>query len=104
MRLDRGQIAMAVSSILNLDLAATHRLMLINRLTRRERSLQALIAKQALIAMTCYWDLLRTLNHRGQPSQVAHVAPSSDPDTNAATVVNGPSTRPSVAPQAGLRV
>ena len=91
MRLDRGQIAMAVSSILNLDLAATHRLMLLNRLTRRERSLQA------LIAMTCYWDLLRTLNHRGQPPQITRAALIRDPDTNAKAIVSGPSTRAGAA-------
>ena len=37
MRHDRGQIAMKVSNRLNLDLAATHRLMLINRVPLRER-------------------------------------------------------------------
>ena len=103
MRTDRGQIAMADSNMLNLDLAATHRLTLINRIPLRAL-FTSTYRDQALIAKTYQRGLSRDLSHRGQPSQVAHVAPSNDPDTNAATVVNGPSTRPSVAPQAGLRV
>lgn len=37
MRTDKGHIAMADSNMRNLDLAATHRLMLINRIPLRER-------------------------------------------------------------------
>ena len=37
MRTDRGHIAMADSNMRNLDLAVTHRLMLINRIPLRKR-------------------------------------------------------------------
>ena len=103
MRTDRGDIAMADSNMRNLDLAVTHRLMLINRIPLRERFTSA-YREDLLLGTINQRGLSRELSHRGQPSQVAHVAPSNDPDTNAATVVNGPSTRPSVAPQAELRV
>ena len=90
-------MAMADSNMLNVYLAATHRLMLPLDILRKR-----FIAIKALIAKTYYRGLSRELSHRGQPPQMTRVS-SSDPDTNAATVVKRTLRRERVFALSGVK-